>query len=278
MISLNKKILLIIIAFSCCINSQELKKQLEYADRLFELEQYYDAITEYKRVQFFDDSSKYQYITNLKIALSYKSGAKLEDAEKFIIQAIKYADNKDKIFESTIHLARINILQRKNQRATEIINRFLENPDYDDKTNELFYWKGWNYMFADDWEKAAYEFSKLPDAQDLKYLCLKTDNEKISVTFTKVISYILPGSGQIYAGEYLSGLMSLAWNIVGGYFTIKAVLDDRVFDALVIANLGWLRFYRGNIENAENFADQKNIKTSNKTLEYLQNNYRGIKP
>lgn len=278
MISLNKKILFILIVFLGLVYSQELKKQLEYADRLYELEQYYDAITEYKRVQFFDDSSNFNYITNLKIALAYKNGAKLDDAEKFLVQAIKYADNKDKIFESMITLARINILQRKNQRAAEIINRFLENPEYDDKTDELYYWKGWNYMFADDWEKAAYEFSKLPDAQDLKYICIKTENEKISVTFAKVISYILPGSGQIYAGEYLSGLMSLAWNIVGGYFTIKAVLDDRVFDALVIANLGWLRFYRGNIENAENFAVQKNIKTTNKTMEYLQNNYRGIKP
>jgi hypothetical protein len=275
---LNRKILLILIAFLIQINSQELKKQLEYADRLFELDQFYDAITEYKRVQFFDDSSKYNYNTNLKIALSYKNGAKLEDAEKYIVQAIKYADNKDKNYESMITLARINILQRKNQRATEILNRFLENPEYDEKTNELYYWKGWNYMFADDWEKAAYEFSKLPDAQDLKYICLKTDNEKISVTFAKVISYILPGSGQIYAGEYLSGLMSLAWNVVGGYFTFKAVLDDRVFDALVIANLGWLRFYRGNTENAEKFAVEKNIKTVNKTMEYLQNNYRGIKP
>ena len=63
-----------------------------------------------------------------------------------------------------------------------------------------------------------------------------------------------------------------------GYLTIDAIIDERVFDAFAVGDLLFLRFYRGNIQNSEKFAVEKNIEISNKALRYLQNNYKGIKP
>jgi hypothetical protein len=88
----------------------------------------------------------------------------------------------------------------------------------------------------------------------------------------------LPGSGQIYAGNYFSGFLSLAWNVAAGYFTINSFLANRAFDGIVIGELVWLRFYKGNVENAEKYAVQKNLEVSNKTLKFLQEEYRGLKP
>jgi hypothetical protein len=76
----------------------------------------------------------------------------------------------------------------------------------------------------------------------------------------------------------LSGTLSLGWNILFGYLTINAIVEDRIFDALIIGNFLWLRFYSGNIQNAEKFAVQKNLQISNKALEYLENQYKGEKP
>jgi len=39
-----------------------------------------------------------------------------------------------------------------------------------------------------------------------------------------------------------------------------------------------MRFYRGNFQNAEEFALQKNLEMSNKALNYLQYQYQGLKP
>lgn len=273
----SNKILLILL-FLLPFKAQEQDAQFKYAERLFELGQYYDAITEYKRLLFFDASRKYLYSASLKISQSYKAGAKLNEAEDYALKAVKHSVVKEEKFESIVNLARVNMLQRNTKRAMELLNNLQSDYQFDDKLNEIYYWKGWAYIFADEWDKAAYEFAKTPDGAELRALCLQTDSEKISVTFAKVISYILPGSGQIYAGNYLSGLMSLAWNIVGGYFTINAAIDNRVFDAIIVGDLVWLRFYHGNLQNAEEFAKQKNINTVNKTLEYLQNNYRGLKP
>ncbi len=63
-----------------------------------------------------------------------------------------------------------------------------------------------------------------------------------------------------------------------GFLTINALVEDRVFDGIVIGNFLWLRFYSGNIQNAEKFAEQKNLEISNKALFFLQFNYLGEIP
>jgi TM2 domain-containing membrane protein YozV len=133
-------------------------------------------------------------------------------------------------------------------------------------------------MFADDWKSASESFAKINSYHELKLLCDRVEKEKVSVTFAKVISYILPGAGQFYTGHYLSGTMSLGYSVLFGYLTINAFIEDRVFDGAAIGALLWLRFYRGNVQNAEEFAEEKNIVAANKALRYLQNNYQGNKP
>jgi hypothetical protein len=89
---------------------------------------------------------------------------------------------------------------------------------------------------------------------------------------------ILPGFGQFYTGEYLGGLLSIAWNVFAGYLTINAFNQERIFDGIVTANLLWFRFYRGNFQNAEKFAQEKNLLIMNETLNFLQNEFIGLKP
>ncbi|HSP87841.1 MAG TPA: hypothetical protein VLN45_06890, partial [Ignavibacteriaceae bacterium] len=146
------------------------------------------------------------------------------------------------------------------------------------RKNEINYWKGWAYIFADDWDKAAEEFSKNPQDKELKELCEQTDKKKYSVAFAKIASVILPGAGQFYTGNYLSGLLSLGWCALWGYIAVDAFIEDRIFDGIAVGNFLWFRFYQGNLQNAEKFAVEKNIQISNESLYYLQHSYDGIKP
>jgi hypothetical protein len=147
-----------------------------------------------------------------------------------------------------------------------------------ERSNEINYWRGWAYIFNDQWDKAGEEFAKISESHELKILAEQTHNEKYSETFAKISSAIIPGFGQFYTGEYVSGLLSLGWNLLWGYISVDAFLNDRIFDGLAVTNFLWFRFYRGNIQNAEKFAEEKNVEISNKTLYYLQNHYKGLKP
>ena len=267
-----------ILFFSNLLLAQnEYSRQLDFANNLFAEGLYFDAITEFKRLAYFDKDKIYEYETNYKIAQCYKHGAKFDEAINYFSKAVLSAKTEDEKFEMNIHIARANILRKTTDRANQLLNELFKEANYSQK-KEINYWRGWAFMFADKWDSAAVYFNKVDYDHELKILANGVKNDKYSVTFAKVISYILPGSGQFYTGNYLSGLMSFSWSVLWGYLTIDAIIDERVFDAFAVGDLLFLRFYRGNIQNSEKFAVEKNIEISNKALRYLHNNYKGIKP
>ena len=72
--------------------------------------------------------------------------------------------------------------------------------------------------------------------------------------------------------------MSLGWNVLWGYLTINAFMTERAVEGILIGGLLWTRFYKGNFQNAEKFAIEKNKEISNKAYEYLAKKYVGEKP
>ncbi len=91
----------------------------------------------------------------------------------------------------------------------DLINSLEDDERFSAKKDELNYWRGWAYIFADDWENAAFSFGKIDSQHELKLLAQKVEDEKYSVNLAKFISMIIPGAGQFYMGEYVSGLLSL---------------------------------------------------------------------
>ena len=261
----NKNILLLIIMLTSSVLAQNtLQQQFEFANQLFNQEKYFDAITELKRLQFFDKENQFSFESNLLIGKSYKAGAKYDESIKYFVLAEIHAASNEEYFKAKIFNARTNILRRTTKQAERILNDLLNDQRFLSNKNEIKYWIGWNYIFSDDWEKAYEIFNENNLDTALASLCKSVDHEKYSVNFAKYSSYLIPGFGQFYTGEYLSGALSLGWNILFGYLTINAFVEDRIFDAIIIGNLLWLRFYSGNIQNAEKFAVQKNLEISNK--------------
>jgi tetratricopeptide (TPR) repeat protein len=274
-----KKYVLVYLCFLSALHAQSRSELLlERAEFLFNSNQYFDAITEYKRTLFFAEENDVSAKVNFRIAQCYKAGAFFNEAINYFGLAERNSSDSSFLFDIKTKVIRCNILRRTIARAIQICDDLEHDSRFVSRFEEINYWRGWAYMFADDWRNASKSFGKYDSQKELKLLCDQVQNDKLSVTFAKVISYILPGSGQIYSGKILSGLLSLTWNLAAGYFTVNAFISNRAFDGIVIGELVWLRFYRGNVENAENFAEQKNIEVANKALEYLQNEYRGLKP
>ncbi|MBS4035067.1 MAG: hypothetical protein KGZ85_11425 [Ignavibacterium sp.] len=253
-------------------------EQFHYAQSLYENENYFDAVTEFKRVLFFDDQKEFQYSANFYIADSYKSGGMFSEAIRYFTLAELASQTIDDVYICKIENIKLNILRRTTERANRLIDELLSDERFSSKTKELYYWKGWSYIFSDKWEEASNEFSKIKPDHELSSFSQAIYDSLYDVQFAKVLSYILPGAGQFYTGEYLSGILSLGWNALWGYLTINAFTEERVFDGLVVANFLWLRFYNGNVYNAEKFAREKNRKITNRALDYLQSIYVGDKP
>ncbi|MBM4171822.1 MAG: hypothetical protein FJ214_08150 [Ignavibacteria bacterium] len=274
---IKKIVLFTLFLFNVQVNAQnQISIQYEYAHNLMKTRQYFDAITEFKRTLFFDIDKQYSYSANYSIGECYKAGAMLDNAIQYFSIAQYNARTDDEKISAQLEIIKTNILRRTTERAHQILNE-IEKISSINK-DSVNYWRGWAFIFNDEWKEAANSFAKINPNHELKKLAEQVDMDKVSVTFAKVISYILPGSGQIYSGSILPGLISLGWNLLSGYWTVSAFNESRVFDGSVLLGLIWLRFYRGNIQNAGDFAVQKNNEISNKALRYLQHEYKGNRP
>lgn len=275
----SKKILFAVIILTSRGFTQDwLEVQFNYAKSMYEKEDYFDAITELKRINFFDKENKYSYEANLLIGLSYKAGSKYNEALKYLTLAEINSSNDEQFYNAKIMIARVNILRRTTAQAEKILNSLLSNPAYQNRYKEIKYWLGWNYIFSNKWDEAFEIFSEDNLDTSLASVCKSVIDDKYNETFARYSSFIIPGFGQFYTGEYISGLLSLGWNVLFGYLTINSFIEERVFDGIITANFLWLRFYHGNTQNAEKFAKEKNISIFNNALNQLQYEYKGKKP
>ncbi len=256
----------------------QLESQLAFAESLFAQNKYFDVITEAKRLSFFDSTDQYSFKANNLIAESYRQGGKLSEAVHYFTKAEIAASNAEELFSTKIKIIKINILRRAFYLADHQLNELEKDARFAADSSSLQYWRGWNYLFHDDWQKAAEIFGKIDSAATLKNICEEVQKKKYSISFARGISIALPGAGQFYTGEYISGFLSFGWNVLLGYLTVQAFSADRVFDGMAVGTLLWLRFYNGNLSNAEKFAVEKNELIKNETLDYLQKNYQGLKP
>lgn len=269
-------LILIVLLYHHILAQTDLTDQFNYAKKLYDEKNYFDAITEFKRLEFFDSKKQFVYSSNYFIAQSYKAGSKFKEALRFFVLAEMNATNSDDYYSSKILQARTNILRRTTKQAQRILDQLEHDERFINKKSEIKYWRGWSFIFEDDWLNAGKELSEVDSM--LSSFCKMVDKEKYSVDFAKYSSYIIPGFGQFYTEEYLSGLLSLGWNVLFGYLTINAFIEDRIFDGLVIGNFLWLRFYLGNVQNAEKFAIEKNLNITNAALDFLQNKFGGEMP
>lgn len=276
----SRLIVLVVLMFlpSHSFTQQIYENQYDFAKNLMNEKKYFDAITEFKRLIFFNRDSTNLFLYYSLIGDCYKAGAKFDESIYYYTLSEINSKTSGQIYDAQIKIIRSNILRRTTNRALSLLDSLAANKNYLDKIDEINYWRGWAFIFSDNWESASVEFAKVDSAKQLAEFCRLTNENLYSVTLAKTLSYFFPGLGQFYTGNYVSGLLSLGWNVLWGYTAIKAFSADRIFDGIMVSNFLWFRFYRGNFENAEKFAEEVNLLETNKALNWLQNEFNGTKP
>ena len=83
------------------IAQNSFEDQFNFAKKLYEQENYFDAVTEFKRLLFFENENTYNYEANFLIGLSYKNGALFSDAIQYFTKAELESKTEDELLRVT---------------------------------------------------------------------------------------------------------------------------------------------------------------------------------
>jgi tetratricopeptide (TPR) repeat protein len=247
---------------------------IQFAEYLFEREDFYQAILEYKRFVFRHPDSTLINYANYKIGLCYKNGKKDKLAQRFFEKVL---DNnpKDGLREETyLVLAQSYIDGGDFEAARFELDELMEYPHSKGEiSSEIHYWKGITYLCEYKWELAQREFDQVIEGRRVRiakglqpYLETTLHLPYRSKKKAVLLSTFLPGSGQIYCGRIIDGITSFVFNGTLLYFTGKKIDSEDYLSAGLIFIFGVMRFYNGNRENAHRAADEYNERINSRIL------------
>lgn len=213
---------------------------LRFADSLFNEGDYYNAITEYKRAIYLNDSINYALFM---IGLSYEKRGKYDFAARYFGNVVYHTAQKEAIY----HLAGALIRLKKYNQALIVLEG--QNDSISKTLYAVALGLSGKFGKADSLlEHLGIFVQKYPPDAWLKYP-----------------SYILPGFGLLLLKEYKRAALSFLFTTASGYLTYYLFKNKRYPEGVVVLNTLFVRFYFGSIQNAIAIKKRK-IKSHYKAL------------
>lgn len=237
--------------------------EIYYQDGLADL-----AITEYLRFLFFNPGHQRTSEAHYKISLCYIEENDWPAAQKHLLTAVDAATTTAERFERTFFLVEFLIAVGRYSDALEELSRCAQQDLGGAETARLLFLSGVVNVYLHDWEEANISFSTYfarTDAYPLhtqravidllsfaRQTCWKNPD------IARALSYIFPGSGQIYAGDFLEGFHSLFVTGLSAALVVWGMVSGDYVDAIVATLLVFQRFYFGGPFHARRIALESN--------------------
>jgi hypothetical protein len=258
------------------VNNNDAERQFSFAETLFEEGDYYRAITEYKRFNFFFADHRLIAKSNYRIGESYYMAKRWQEAIEsftlFISQHPQRALSIDALYLKGMAEKQLKRYHNALKTFQEIIN--LKSSTYTDKA---LYQSAIILMDMEECEKARKTFLLIPKESPLSISShiissgLEHINEipQKSPALAGTLAAILPGAGHLYTERLGDSLVSFVLN---GAFILAAVElfhhENYITGGIVsFFEIGW---YSGNIYSAISSAHKYNKKTREDFLEHLK--------
>jgi tetratricopeptide (TPR) repeat protein len=248
---------------------------LGFADVLFSEQDYYRAVTEYKRFIYLHPEHPHTGRAYLNIARAAIAVERWEDA----LAALEKVLDRDihEPLRAQAHLLRAEVayLQEDFSFGYSYLGQ-LKNlhpePALEQRVREL---QLWSLLEDGELEQARMfaqtrELELYPDAEDIRAL---QDLPRKSPRLAGTLSALLPGAGQLYNGRYREAGMAFALNaafLAGGIQAINTG-NTVLGGILLFFEAGW---YGGNIYNAVNTAHKSNRTRYRNALDRLRDKYQ----
>ena len=236
----------------------------------------YDAaITEYKRFLFFHQNDTRTAEVYQKIGLAYRAQGLWQEAISTMRNAVLHALNQEEKSEYQLELA-VTLIASQNYdlarfELIKVTMRTTSGPLY----QRALFLQAVVYVYQFRWEEAREVLRHYTTDEMLDKLLDKAVNlPQKSAKIAKVLSAILPGSGQVYAGNWRDGINALALNGAFGFVAVNSLLDRHYVDAVSWTYFIFQRYYLGNLYQAgkavDDFNDDKSRRAADNILKRLQ--------
>ncbi len=251
---------------------------LRFGNSLYEEEDYYRAITEYKRFLYFYPTHPKANAVNFQIGFSYLKGKKW-DAALPTFQKLSSLFKTNIGQEASFMVAQTYFLSENMSSAIKEWDQFLESFPKSSWTTPGFYQKGWAYFLKEKNKEAQAELSKIKNTK-LK-MKAKLLSEEIShwkslphrsPFLAGTLSALLPGLGQWYDGRFWDGAAALTINGMFAY-GIYATLDKKYYVPAGILIFFGTGFYGANIFSAVSSAHKFNRTIKENQWQRLKSKY-----
>ena len=210
-----------------------------------------------------------------KIGLAYRAQGLWQEAISTMRNAMLYALNDEEKLEYQLELAVTLIASQNYDLARfELIKVKIRTPSVPLYRRALFL-QAVALIYQFRWEEAREVLRHYTTDEMLDILFDKAVNlPQKSPKIAKVLSTILPGTGQIYAGNWRGGLNALALNGVFGFVAVNSVLDRHYVDAVSWTYFIFQRYYLGNLYQSGkavvDFNDYTSRRAADNILKRLQ--------
>lgn len=258
------------------IISVGLAAEQNFADYLYSLGNFPGAVYAYEQALFTEKDKARQDELKYKLALAYYYNKEFQKAADILNGLVENA-SPEISQQAQLELAKKYIREGWFDFAA------LEFQDYaiayaDDSA---LYLAGWSYLKDYNYDKAASLFGTLSEnsanyglaAQKLSVAAL--DGKKLPQKNPKtaqIMSMVIPGSGQIYAGAWQDGIVSFLLNALTISLFANALQENRTGEALIWFSLESAWYFGGaysGYHSARKFNDrQKQVHLENLEYEY----------
>lgn len=275
-IFIKKKAVFLCLLTAICLGA---KNDTEFGDQLLRDGSFSSAVYTYERALFNETDSVKKEALTFKLAQAYYKNKNFKRSSDLLNSLVENA-----------HPA----IQRQAQweLAKEYLQEgwfdfaALEFKDYASTYNDetAHYLAGWSYLKDNNYDKAALTFQSLTAerpssnyglaAQKLSAAALKGKTlPQKSPKAAQVMSMILPGSGQIYAGSWQDGVVSFLLNALTISLFSNALQENRTGEALIWLSLE-TAWYFGGAYSGYNSAHKYNERQHRVYLENLEYEYQ----
>jgi hypothetical protein len=238
---------------------QTVEQLIDFADLKYEQGQYQLAAMEYQRALFFGSKENIGqlYLATADCYFQLEEYDRAGRNYQFAASIAKTADEKAGIqlketscllMEKKFNLALLKLYNFPSNLADSILR----------KQHILF---GIAYYGLADFENSAQHFAKscVEEEQKLRIEQYFT-SKKLIRPYPKLAYYmsvVIPGSGQLYAGDIKNGMNSFILSIGLAVLTYNIAVSKSILDALMTVFPWWQRYHIGGYNAAERIAHKK---------------------
>lgn len=258
-------IIYIISLFVLKVSAQDIETTIALADAQFEKENFKNALSLYIRAMYFsEDSISYRIAEN--VFHCYKDLNQLDKADYYIKLAIENEKNtqlKENLIFERVHYLVLD--QKYHYALTQLYN--LKSSEYLSDTSRYYFYHGVISYQLKNYEVSEKSFllalGERNETQNQIQKLFKENSkvQNINPKHAEIFSYIIPGSGQAFYGDFKDGLNSfiLTSSLLALYFYTYS--NYSFVDAFLSVFPWYQRYYFGGIQNAkENVEKRKNEK------------------